>query len=156
MNFISIVDYNSADPSHFEHVSGESRTVQGDSYTVQELFERHMKGQLPFLSDQSFYEDTEDFDAIDFQKLRHADPYEKVELLQDVQAKAKKAEDALRKWQKEQKSLDQDEEEEEDNVHFTRASKKTPKSDSKKASAKPKSEAQRSNEGKAGADEESD
>lgn len=136
--FNSILTYKFDAPAHFEKVEGKSLTIQGESYTVKELFARHMAGQLPNLADESFYEDTEDFNAIDFQKLRYADPFDKAELFREVQEKARKAAEAYDRWTKEQEESDEDDQ---GNVHFAKKDTKAAKSSSKKAPSKSKDDA---------------
>lgn len=103
--YLTCETYNCCDPVCFEHPKGESMTVVGDSYSVKELFDRYLKGQVVNVERETFWEDTKDFDAIDFQALKHADPFEKEQLLLDVKAKAEKAAAALSKWKKEQEAL---------------------------------------------------
>lgn len=96
--FVSSQSYNHAIHSRPEDVTGESLTVSGEAYTVQELFERYAQGQIPNIRDNSYWEETSDFDSIDFNQLRYADPYEKAELLEEVKQKAEKAQKALKDW----------------------------------------------------------
>lgn len=102
--YISSETYSHDEERCYEHPTGVSQTVAGESYTVKELFDRYAAGQVVGIQRESYYEDTQDFDAIDFQALRYADPFEKQELLEEVQAKAKRASDAIQKWKEEQES----------------------------------------------------
>lgn len=53
------------DSLHLEKVTGESETVQGDSYTIQELMQKHTQGIMPPVGKQPYYDENPDIDNPD-------------------------------------------------------------------------------------------
>ncbi|MBA7535645.1 hypothetical protein ES705_27903 [subsurface metagenome] len=51
--------------AHMEKNSGNSVTVPGQSYTVGELLEKHIQGNLPDVRRQEYYEEDPDLDNMD-------------------------------------------------------------------------------------------
>jgi hypothetical protein len=98
--FLSTITYDYKKHTNPEKDFGESQTVQGDSYTVRQLFERHMAGSLPNLANEAYYMEEQDFNSIDFDKLKHADIYDKAQLLQEVEEKARRTRKAIEEYQK--------------------------------------------------------
>lgn len=148
MQFITISSYVPTADYVSEKFTGKTMTVQGESYTIAELFQRHMAGQLPQLNDQSFYQDTDDFDMIDFNALRSADPFDRMEMIREISEKAKTAMDKLEQWKKMEFDRKQDE---------LRNSLDNDESDDtqeepKKPKGKAKSDAKQSDKAKTGAD----
>lgn len=111
--YADLESYDSKSPLVFEKFKLPTKTIEGESYTVRELFERHLQGALPDVIRDTYNSDQADFDSIDFQALSNADPYVKSELLRDVQEKAQRAIDSLEKYKlrkrKEQLELFDDE-----------------------------------------------
>ena len=48
--FVTSQTYKFDNPQCFECIEGESQTLVGESYTVQELFDRYMQGQVAMRS----------------------------------------------------------------------------------------------------------
>lgn len=108
--YISTETYNSEAPYVFEVIRAKSMTIQGESYTIEELFERFKTGALAGIERPVYFEDTQEFDSIDFQRLKYADPFEKQTMLLEVKEKADKAIKAIEEYKRlEQKQEDAEE-----------------------------------------------
>ncbi len=93
--YCTIESYN-PDPSvRYEQNSGERVTIEGESYTISELMARHNRMHYPETERPGFYEDTEDFDGIDFQKLPGMDIHDRMELYAQTEQRAAKAREKL-------------------------------------------------------------
>lgn len=67
----------------FEENIGDSKTVQGESHTITDLLTKHAAGMLPNVERNTYFEDTEDYDAIDLGKLAQLDLTEQDEIVED-------------------------------------------------------------------------
>lgn len=95
----------------FEEAGGERITVSGEAYTIPELFKRHMNMSLGNeVNRQTFFADTEDFDAVDLSRLQDMDLHDRTELYRDLEYKAKAAIKRIEEHQAEQEKLQQQEE----------------------------------------------
>lgn len=132
--YISSTGYNAADPSCFERLSeNDSKTVQGESYTISELIDRYYKGLIVDVERQVFDAELEDFDSIDLDRLSVADPFEKQMILEEVSQKAKAASDAIEKWKREQKRSASSSDDDSDDASDSRKPSKKSKSATKQA-----------------------
>jgi len=109
--YASIATYNPHDNVRFEYNSGKKITVEGESYTIQELWARHANKHDPALERSTFFADTEDFDSIDLSKLGNMDLHDRQVLYEEVTEKARKA---LEKIAEHKKALEEVETQESD------------------------------------------
>lgn len=99
--YASIVTYEPSDEVRFEKLSDKRLTVEGETYTIQELFARNANKHNPSRESNVYYEDTEDFDSFDFSKLRSMDLFDRHELYTTVQEKARSAREKIEEHLKE-------------------------------------------------------
>lgn len=71
-------------PHSFERVDASSETVQGESYTIRELYERVKRMNDPDIERPVIFLETEDYDAVDFGQLRRLDLVDQEEYLRRV------------------------------------------------------------------------
>ncbi|AJK28240.1 hypothetical protein [Eel River basin pequenovirus] len=102
--YVSIVTYNPSDEVRYEKHSDEKLTVAGESYTIPELYARHVNKHNPMLGSEVFYEDTEDFESIDLSKLKNMDLFERQELYSQVTEKAQSALKKIEEYEKEREA----------------------------------------------------
>lgn len=74
-------------PSHYETPKGESVTIPGEAYTIQELYMRSMGGLLENFQQRGQYDGDPTFDDYDLSKIANLDFTElseiQIELLQE-------------------------------------------------------------------------
>lgn len=59
-----------------------SKTIQGETYTIRELLRKHQSGAMPDVARNPIWEDTDDFESLDLQKISRLDISEKTQLTQ--------------------------------------------------------------------------
>lgn len=103
---VTLDDYNYDAYHCMEHPSGESKTVPGEAMTVREIFDRYARGQDiddEHVRDGKFYDEEQDYDSPDLEKLALGGTIENQEYLQelklDIEIKRKKLNDFLKKLQ---------------------------------------------------------
>lgn len=84
----------------FEKVDASSETVQGDAYTIRELWERVTRLNDPGVERQVIDFETEDFDAVDFGQLRRLDLVDQEAYLRKVKQQHAAAEKIVRDYRK--------------------------------------------------------
>jgi len=62
-----------------------SKTIVGESYTIQELLRKHTTGLMPQIGKEPQWQEDANFDSLDMQKVNNADIYVKKELAKEVQ-----------------------------------------------------------------------
>ena len=70
-------------PGYMEFNDEPSLTVPDQSYTIQELLDRHIAGTMPPVSQDVFYEDDPNFDEID---PKHTPDYDLSDYSRDMEA----------------------------------------------------------------------
>lgn len=55
-------------PEHLEHPVGETLTIPGESYTIQELLQKYTHGIVPPLHREGIYEDSDSFEDNPFRR----------------------------------------------------------------------------------------
>jgi len=50
-----------------------SKTIQGESYTIQELLKKHASGNMPDIERNGVYQDDENIDSMDMEKYQRLD-----------------------------------------------------------------------------------
>lgn len=59
---------------YMETTEGQSETIPGEAYTIQDIFERSRRGILPDAQvKQGLYNEDPTFDSLDMEKIRHLD-----------------------------------------------------------------------------------
>lgn len=95
---------DSYDPKHktcFEECLGESQTIKGESYTIKELMQRHLKMNFPNVTKEGFYADLEDFDMPDLSKLNTLDLVDRQAVYEEIEARARIARKKIEDHEKE-------------------------------------------------------
>jgi hypothetical protein len=88
-----------------EHPTGESCTVPDENMSVREILERYSRGQkIDGLGRQGVFDDTDDFDAYDQEKLKNEDLF-------DLEMEKQKLSEAISEFQKTLSSSKQKKEE---------------------------------------------
>lgn len=101
--YVTCETFDSKDSKHYETVEGKSETILGDTFTIQELFERYTKqGIDPSLIREGFWDDTEDFDLPDFSKLHTLDITERYAIYEEIEGQAQIARAKIEDFEKAQ------------------------------------------------------
>lgn len=72
-----------------------SKTIVGESYTIQELLRKHTTGLMPQIAKEPIWIDDATFDSLDMQKINRADIQVKKELAKEVQKGIKQTLDEI-------------------------------------------------------------
>ena len=86
---------------HKEKTIGETMTVQGESYTILELLQKHTQGIDTNIERQTHYDDDADFDSMDKSKLQSMDLVDIDELKENVKITVNSKTKKLKKMEQE-------------------------------------------------------
>lgn len=126
-------------PSPGERVPGVSETVPNEALSIKEILRRFTKGMpLDVLEKEGAYDEHASFDSIDLEKLKHADLYEQMEVLDKMklvaQEKRKELDDELARQVKERLDKEKEEQEVRELLKSSKKKKKDTGSDVEAAS----------------------
>lgn len=87
----------------YEDCPGEFQTIQGDAYTIKELFARHQNMSFPNnVAKEGFYGDVEDFAMPDLSKLGGMDIFDRTALYEEIEMRARIAQKQIEDYHKDE------------------------------------------------------
>ncbi|AXL15367.1 hypothetical protein [Microviridae sp.] len=79
-----------------EIVDPISQTIQGESYTIQELLSKHSAGISPDIGKEPIWDDSANHNSLDYMKVGSMDLSEQMDYLEDAKMLVKNAEAAIK------------------------------------------------------------